>query len=166
MITMTLEGGKALEKKMLDLEKKVSKKINRQAVRAGIKTILAPAKANASSFVGGDMGKLISRSLQIAVGKVKRPSQYYLQVRHNPKYNDRFVSYARGASSSLSTKKTTGQRYYIPSAIEYGHIKRGGGGMVAPISYLRSAFDANTERAKTRLRRTLFLGIERAWRVG
>lgn len=168
-VTMTLEGGKELEAKLRRLEMKVAKKIAKDAVRASAKTVLTPAKANAQSMVGGKMGSLISRSLQLRVGKAKRRGQFFIRVQHNPKFNYALVSYARGSSSSLATGRTTGKRHYIPNAIEYGHAfpgQAGGAKSVAAIPYLRSAFDSNVARAELVMRRELFSGVERAWRVG
>jgi hypothetical protein len=172
MIDMTLEGGVELEKKMKQLEVKVARKVSKDAVRASAKTVLAPAKENAKGMVGGQMGNTISRALQLRVGKNRgryRRGQFFMRVQHNPKYNDVLVSYARGSKSNLQTRKTTGARHYIPAAIEYGHAfpgQAGGTKQVAAIPYLRSAFDVHVGRAQTVMRRELFSGIERVWRVG
>ncbi|KKN41059.1 hypothetical protein LCGC14_0727090 [marine sediment metagenome] len=168
-VTMTLEGGPALEAKLIALGRKVGQKIAKTAVRNGSKIILASAKGNAKSMVGGTMGGHINRALQLRVGKAKRKGQFFIRVQHNPKFNDVLVSYARGASSSLATRKTSGRRHYIPNAIEYGHAfpgQSGGAKSVAAIPYLRTAFDRNVRNAERTIRRTLFSDIERAWRVG
>jgi hypothetical protein len=116
------------------------------------------------------MGRQISKSLQLKVGKPKdRKTQYFIRVQHSPKFNDVFVSYSMGSHSSLATHKTTGDRYYIPNAIEYGHALPGqadGAKAVAPIPYLRPAFDSNIRRAERLMRLKLFDGIDRAYRGG
>lgn len=179
-ITMTLEGGKELENKMRRLELSVAKKIRNKAVRASAKPVLTAAKANAKALAGPGSDKrmsvIINRALHLKVGKAKHRTHYFIRVQHNPKYNDILVSYTQGSASLLggvdnkgrSTrgKVVGGKRHYIPNAIEYGHVKRGGSGRVAPNPYLRPAFDSNVFLSKRLMRRELFSGIERAWRVG
>ena len=171
MIEMTLEGGAALNKKLIGLEGKVAKKIAKKAVRDAAKVVLAPAKANAKSMVGGKMGQLISRALQLKVGKAKRRGHYFMRVQHNPKYNDEFVHQSEGSASRPTGKRgfIKASRTYIPNAIEYGHAfpgQAGGAKSVAAIPYLRSAFDGNVHNAAAVMNRELISSIERAWRVG
>ena len=178
-ITLTLEGGEKLNMKLQQIELKVRKKIRGDAVRAGAKLVLETAKSNAAGRVGGHMGEVISKSLQLKVGKAKAPSHYFVRVQHNPKDNNEFVGYSMGSASLLggtnakgrSTrgKLVGGKRHYIPNAIEYGHAGPGNAGgpkTVAPISYLRPAFDSNVGRAESLIRMKLFDGIERAFNVG
>ena len=174
MITMTLEGGKELEAKMTILQTKLQKKINRQAVRKAIKVILTAAQAGARGLSGRgsanklndvDMSELIAKSLQIVVGRVKRSGQYYMSVRHSPKYNDVFVHQSAGVARPEGKRGgVPSRRTYIPAAIEYGHTAPNGT-FVPPNPYLRPAFDTNTRKAWRILQRELFSNIERAWRV-
>ena len=160
MIEMTLEGGKQLEAKLLDLERKVAKKVVRSAVRAGSKPILAAAKANASAVVGGAMGAIISKSLQVRAAKKQRRGQYVVQIRHSEKANAELVD------------ESSGSRYYIPNAIEYGHASPGrGGGRNAPKDvparpYMRPAFDTSKGQAQQALVAELASGIEREFNSG
>lgn len=179
-IDMTLEGGKELEAKMLLLELTMQRKINRKVVRAAIKTILAPAKANARAIAGSgrgsenrlndvDMSESIAQSLQIAVGTYKgklRRGQYYMKLQHSSKFDDIFVYKSQGVARPAGKRGgVPSRRTYIPAAIEYGHIAPNGR-FIPPKSYLRRAFTANVKRAASTLKRELFSGIERAWRVG
>ena len=132
MIEMTLEGGKELEAKLTALERKVGVKIARESVREAIKMILMPAKANALSMVGGKMGAIIARALQIRVGTYhgkRRRGQYYMKIQHNPKYNDVFVHESEGSLTRPQGKRgyQLSRRTYIPAAIEYGHVTANGG---------------------------------------
>ena len=161
MISMTLEGGKQLEAKLLGLERKVAKKIVRSAVRAGSKPILSAAKANAQSIVGGTMGGTIARSLQVRAMKKQRRSQYAVKIQHSEKANDQLVHIA-----------ASGEREYIPNAIEYGHAAPGrGGGKNSPKDvpsrpYMRPAFDSSKGSAEQAVRTELLGGIERAYNSG
>ena len=116
MIGLRIEGGKELEQKLLNIERKTAKKVVRKAVREGQKPTLAKAKSNAKTMIKsgsgeglGSMGSLIANNLKIIGGKQRRGS-YRLSVGISSKANDIFVD---------TTKK--GKRNYIPAAIEYGH---------------------------------------------
>ena len=182
-ITMTLEGSKQLDAKMLRLGRKVSVKISKDAVRKASKVILVAAKANAKGIAGpgggSKMSALIARALQLKVAKAKFRDQFRIRVQHNPKYWQEFVGYTQGSASLLggvnARGKSTrgkivgGRRYYIPNAIEYGHAfpgKAGGSKGVAAKPYMRPAFDSKRAAAARTMERELFDNIERAWRVG
>jgi len=161
MISMILEGGKELEAKLIGLERKVAKKIVRSAVRAGSKPILAAAKSNAQSVVGGTMGGVISRVLQVRAMKKQRRGQYAVRIQHGEKADDVLIQVS-----------ASGKRAYIPNAIEYGHAAPGRGGVkgapkdVPALPYMRPAFDSTKGRAERALSAELIGGIERAYNNG
>jgi len=160
MISMTLEGGKELEAKLIGLERKVAKKIVRSAVRAGSKPILAAAKSNAQSVVGGTMGGVISRVLQVRAPKEQERGRYAVRIQHGQKADDVLIQIS-----------ASGKRAYIPNAIEYGHAAPGRGGKGAPkdvpaLPYMRPAFDSTKGRAERALSAELIGGIERAYNSG
>lgn len=141
MISMNITGGRELERKLLNIERKVAKKIVRKAVRVAQKPTLLAAKASAKSMIRprvgeagelGAMGSLIANNLKIISPKQRRGS-YRLSVGIDSKANDIFVDISK-----------TGKRNYIPAAIEYGH---GSNKEQCAIPFMRSA-DRSTKRAK------------------
>lgn len=148
-----------MEAKLLSLERKVAKKIVRSAVRVGSKPMLTAAKANAQSIVGGSMGAAISAALIIRAFKKQKPGQYGLHVMHKPNV----------AKFVYRTK--SGQFYYIPYAIEYGHAAPGRGGKnapkdVPPRAYMRTAFDATKGSSRRIIHTEMIGGIEREFKLG
>lgn len=147
MIAMKIENAQAVQNALDSFEKKVSKKIVRQGVRAAWKPLLDRAKANAMSNVGGTMGRLISKNLQLRAWRRQKKGQYAMYVRIKAGVPE-FIGYTKGSAFSITSKKQiVGSRAYIPAAIEYGHAfpYRGGKGAnkdVAAIPFMRPALDA------------------------
>jgi len=113
---MKITGLNELEQKLKKIEKIEAKKIIRKAVREAQKIDLAASKDNAKSMVGGEMGNKIASALKIKAVNKQRKGSYALQVAIDPTQAEEFVHNTKG-----------GTRYYIPTAIEYGHRKKGGG---------------------------------------
>jgi HK97 gp10 family phage protein len=153
-----MTGGQEIQLKLRGLETKVANKVGRQAVRAGAKVIQATAKAEAQGQVGGSMGGLISRALVVRAAKKQRRGNQTVQVLHNPKYN-----------AELTHTTSSGQQFYIPNAIEYGHAKPfgtsgvGASGEVRPIPYMRTTFQKTRAMARMVTEQTLIAGIKREW---
>ena len=139
MAKMTLEGFDKLEEKLGRLEKKTAKKIVRTATREAAKVTLANVKSNAKSMVGGNMGGLLAKFAKVVVFKHQRRGSYGVQIGMKPNVPE-FDYWPVGASSSLSSRKSTGKKSYIPAAIEYGHDN------AKPIPFIRRAFDATRKR--------------------
>lgn len=143
MIEMKIENAAQVQKALDSFEKKVAKKIVRQAVRTAWKPLLVRAKEKARSVIGGAMGKLIANKLQLRAFKKQKRGSYGMLVRIRPGV-DEFVEVSN-----------TGQRNYIPAAIEYGHAFPGrgkgpGGGApkdVAARPYMRPALDETLPQA-------------------
>ena len=145
MIQMQIKNAQAVQNALNAFEKKVSQKVVRQGVRASWTPLLKRAKENAKANVGGSEGGKIAKALKLRTFKKQKKGQYGMHVRINPKKAGQFVV--------VSPK--TGNRNYIPAAIEYGHAGPGrgkgpgGGGPkdVAAKPFLRPALDATLPQA-------------------
>jgi hypothetical protein len=133
MMQFTLQGDKEIERRLLELERKVGKKIVKKAVVESTKPIMKAAKANALSMVGGNMGKLISQSLVSRNPKKQRRGQYLRSVRLRSSREDSKLKKSKGVAGFVHTTKA-GKEYYIPAAIEYGHDN------VAAKPFMRAAY--------------------------
>ena len=168
--SMTMKGGDELQKMLLGLEGSLGKKIVRQGVRKGLAPTLAAAKSNAQSMVGGEMGGAIAKGLKLRVAKKQKKSQYGMSV--GTFLSDvEGVTFTKGSASNLFTGKFiigSGQRYYIPSAIEYGHAFPGRGGKgikdVPAIPFMRAAADAHLLPAVQIFEDEVNKGIEAAFK--
>ncbi len=139
-LAVKIQNAKAVQNALDAFEKKVAKKIVRQGVRACWKPLLDRAKANARARVGGKMGALIARKLQLRAFRKQKRGQYGMYVRIRPGV-DEFVHVSK-----------SGKRAYIPAAIEYGHAgpHRGGEGAtkdVPAVPYMRPALDVTLPNA-------------------
>ena len=169
MIHATIEGGKEIEKRLMSLERKVAQKIVKSAARTAFKPTLAVAKSNAGGIIGGRLGALIAKSLKIYTRSRRslRRGEWGLTIRDKPD-TPGLIYYTKGSFSSLATKKTTGQRYHLPSAVEYGHAFPGRGGRrgapkdVSPTRFLKPAFDSTKGRATQIVANEIRAGIARA----
>ena len=152
--SMTLEGFEGLNRKLLSLEKKVGKGIVRKSVREGAKLPLEKEKSNAKTMIGGKMGSLISKYAKIQVFKHQRKGSYGVQIGMKPNVPE-FDYWPVGASSNLTTRKTTGKKSYIPAALEYGHDN------ARPIPFIRQAYNTTKTATVNKLGNELKQGIER-----
>ena len=125
-----VEGARELERKLLALERKTAKKIVRSAVRKGSKVIVAAAKANAVSMVGGQMGRLLKRNIVVRAFKRQRKGSFGVRA------------ILRSGVREFIYISKKGVKTYIPSAIEYGHDN------VAAIPFMRNASDTHGEKAR------------------
>lgn len=165
MIQMQIKNAQAVQNALNAFEKKVSKKVVRQGVRAAWTPLLKRAKANARALDRGKtkqkkskrMGHLIAMALVLQAFKRQRPNQYGMKVWINPKKAGQFVV----------TSPKTGNRNYIPVAIEHGHAGPGrgkgpGGGApkdVAAKPFMRPALDATLPNAPKRFEKHLVHAI-------
>ena len=145
-----LQGGAALEAKLKRLGGPESKKIIKKAVRVGAKVVLKAARANAKSMVGGDMGKLISRNLQVRAHKKQRRGSYIVGVQIKP-----------GVDEFVHKPESGGGQTYIPAAIEYGHDGPGGE-HVAAVPFMRKASDTTKPTAIKATTDEIARGIKKA----
>ena len=159
MTRMVLEGFEGLNAKLIALPKKVAKKIVRTSKRESAKVVLKQVKSNAKSMVGGNMGGLLAKYAKVIVFKHQRKGSYGVQIGMKPRVPE-FDYWPVGSSSSLTSRKTTGKKSYIPAAIEYGHDN------AKPISFIRTAWKAKKTSAVKVLGQQLKLGIEREAKSG
>lgn len=139
-ITIQLKNAQAIQNALNAFEKKIATKVVRQGVRAAWKPLHGRAKENARSMVSGEMGKLLARNLQLRAFRRQKKGSYGMLVRLKSGV-DEFVHIS-----------ATGQRAYIPAAIEYGHAApyRGGKGAakdVAARPFMRKALDVTLPNA-------------------
>ena len=155
-IEARLEGAKELERRLLALERKTARKIVRSAGTAGANIILRQAKANATSMVGGNMGRIMKAALQSRAARKQKRGSYR-----------RIIQFK--ADPALKHRTKEGKEHYIPFAIEYGHAAPGDAGgakIVSPIPFLRSAFDQVRRKVEQIVEEKIKAGIERVARGG
>jgi len=142
-----IEGARELERNLLTLEKRLQKKVIRQAVRAGQKPLLNRAKANAKAISrAGKIGPLLAKNIVIKAPKKQKPGIYALHVQMRA-----------GVPEFRHTTKE-GKEHYIPAAIEYGH---GADKESAARPFLRPAADATKGETIRILTKQLRVGILR-----
>jgi len=145
---MQVSGAREFNAMLSRLERKVTNKIAKDICKKAMQPMLATAQANAAALGSGRMSQLLSKKLKIYLIKKRnlRRGHFGAKISFQPKVAE-FMGFSSGARSSLKTKKTTGKRYYIPHAIEYGHAYPGRGGGkgspkdVAARPFIRPAFD-------------------------
>ena len=147
-------GFDLFDAKLARLSDKVAKKIVKDATRGGAKNTLKKIKSNAKSMVGGNMGALLARHVKIIVFKHQRRGSWGVQIGMKAGVPE-FDYYPVGASSSLTGRKTTGKKSYIPAAIEWGHDE------ARPIPYIRAAWAITRKQDIRIMGRLLKQGIER-----
>lgn len=175
MLELKLEGVDLLNRRLSALTRKVQKKIIRKAVRESLKPILRDARRNAKTIVGGNMGTTISKNLASAPFRRQKRGQYGMRVYIKPlskimksKASSRsakgFFAMMEAATSFVYVTKS-GKRYFIPSAIEYGHAFPGKGGGkskdVPARPFMRPAVDSNKNQAIMVFSRVMHDEIER-----
>lgn len=150
-----LQGNKELEKKLLELDSKVAKKIVRQAVRDSAQIMQKEIQANARSFVGGKMGNLLARHTIVRAFKKQRKGAYGVTTK-----------FAGDVPEFVATT-SEGKRYFIPIAIEYGHAAPGLGGSgdktVPAIPVVRTAFDTKQDECLRTIEDEVEQGIKSVW---
>jgi len=141
MLSVKLEGFDGLEKKLLGLERKTAKKIIRKATRKATKPALMQARQNARSMVGGTMGQLLSKSLQVRAFKKQKKGSFGVTMKIKPDISE-FVHIGKD-----------GTHYYIPAAIEYGHDN------AAAIPFMRNAAITTKQKSTAILSKEIKAGI-------
>ena len=142
-----ITGAKELEAKLKTLPLRLQKKVVRQAVRKAQKPMQVSAKANAQALVGGTMGGLIARSLQVRARRKQKRGSYTINVQFKAGM-DKFIE---------ETK--SGKRHFIPAAIEYGHMA--GDTYVPPIPFMREAAESTVNERMRILTEQLRVGTLR-----
>ena len=159
-IYYTLENGSRLQKKLDALEKKTASRIVSKALRAAQKLLLDRSKAEAKITVGGDMGKAIANALQLRVMK-RRKGSYGMSIslKNNEDFRYKTKSGKVRRTDKNGIEKYVRGDYYIPAAIEYGHIAPNGT-IVRPLSFLRQPDKATVQQRLDMFQRDVKQGIE------
>jgi len=135
-----IDGDKRLERSLLSMEKKASKKIVRTAVRKGGNVVMKKARINAKSMVGGKMGRLLARNIVLRKYKKQRRSQFSM-----------FVAMRAGVAAFVYKAKKWSKypdmTTYIPAAIESGHTT-GQGDAVPAKPFMRNAYQSAGKTAQ------------------
>jgi len=150
-VSIVLEGGAELQRKLDGLERKVSRQTIRNAIREAQKVMVEAAKISALTIVGGKMGSLIARSFALRAAKRRMArSSYSMHVllKANPEFRYR-------------TK--VGREHYIPAAIEYGH---GRNREQAARPFMRRASESSRSKVLSRFTEILRQGIEAVAKTG
>ena len=145
--TFDITGDKELMAKLDSLPNKIEKRVIRQAARVTQKLLVPVVRANANSMVGGKMGALLAKTVQVRAAKKQRKGQYTILVLHK-----------KGVPEFVSTTKSD-KRHYIPAAVAYGHLV--GDTYVQPIPYFQAAADATTSRRMQVFKEQLRIGLLR-----
>ena len=143
-LKMEVYGVKGVEKRLDLLEKKVAKKVVSQAVQKVAKSILkTKMKNNATSMVGGEMGKALAKSISTYVAKKRNNGDFMVIARTKPKKGQEHFIYM-----SKSQKRS-----YVPHAIEFGH------GNTKPIPFMRKAWIESMRTAQKALGKQIVSNI-------
>ena len=164
-----ISGVKEIAKMFEQLEKKKAATVARQSTRQANKDITLPQlQSSASQVVGGEIGADISNSFKIKAMTKLRKGSYGTKVLINE--DDKFVYFTKGSSSDLDRKKfnkDSGKRYFIPTAIEYGHAYPGRGGKkkapkdVQPKPFMRPVYEKHRLGIAQRTMELMRQGIEK-----
>jgi len=152
---MKLMGAKEIQRVLDNLTNKEVAKAARTACREAQKVIMLPEyKGKARAMVGGRMGSQIAAALKVRAMKVMRQGHYGVKILLDEP--EEFVYHT-----------ADGKRYFIPSAIEYGHAFPGRGGgrnapkHVAANPFARTAFENKKYQTHERAARLLWAKLER-----
>jgi len=140
--TVKLEGADQLRKKLLDLDKKVARKISSQALRAGAKIVLERAR----QLVPVKSGTL-KRSLKVRAGKRKGGRiSFVVQTKagdyRGETFYGSFLEFGHKVGKRRRVKGLTDTREAVP-----------------PKPFLRPAFDQTKDAALAAITTTLQAGI-------
>jgi len=136
-ISITIQGGDLLMRKLEALPGRVAKKILGQALRDGAKIVQAEAKARAPVRTG-----LMRKSITVRAQKKKKRGEIGMNVMLDTKRHPGLISESAG-----------GKRYFYPAVVEYGAEGR------AARPFMRPAAQASKGRAEQAIRERLSEGI-------
>jgi HK97 gp10 family phage protein len=137
-----IQGGKDLFRKLTELERRLSRKIAAQALRAGAKVVLADAKATAPRRSG-----LLAKSLKVRAGKrAKNMVRFQVETAEGnykgAAFYGAFVHFGHRAGSRRDARL-------------YGKTRK----WVQPHPYLADAFERTKDAALREIIKTLQDGI-------
>lgn len=147
---INVTGAKEIERALAAMPDKIARKMVRKGVRLAGKVTLQKTKQNAQTLVGGKMGALLAKNVQIRAWRRQRRGMYGMSVRLKTGI-DEFIHLA------VNSKYPSG-RTYIPFAIEYGHDN------AAPIPFMRNAADSTRDRVVKTFSEFIFSKISAEFR--
>lgn len=169
-IDFQLEGAQELNASLLALGKDIATRIGRRVTRKAVDGARSAIQATARNMVGGKMGNLLANNLEVTSG---RSRGYTVSA---------IVGISAKANPQMVNISYSGNRTYIPTAIEYGHVIVGRGqGFVgvrsqgairrfthgrkraAAIPFMRSGFERSKDFMIHTLTTELRSQIEAAW---
>jgi hypothetical protein len=178
MFNIVLENGPEIQRRLSKLGTDIEQRVVTMAMYKAWRIVLAAVKQKARALHRGQSGRNMASQLAASVEvEILRGGRYGgrlaegvfgLVIQHEPSWPG-FVTYGKGAKSSLKTKRVSGgKRYYIPAAIEYGHAfpGRGRGGRkgapkdVAARAYMKPAFEATKDRVIAVITQEIHHGLE------
>lgn len=164
-------GDQELSAAIKKLSGEVREKIAKDAVAAAMPVLLNSIRQNAVAMVGGEMGNTIANNVRAA--NMRKMSDAVGQ-KAELRPDDKFIHITKA-----------GNRYFIPTAIEYGHyiakrgegrtkfegrygrlarsIERAGGQKTSPIPYMRRAADESEAAVQEIVTQRICDSIERYW---
>ena len=142
-----------MDRKLAKLPLTLANKITRTALRAGAKIVAAQAKTNATSLVGGKLGKNIKKFLTVKAGPRSR-SRIRMSVFFKAGYEEAFVR---------NTK--VGKRHFLPAIAEYGFMHTSGR-FIEGKHFFRKAFDLTKLKVLKVIGKSMGDGIIKALRRG
>lgn len=150
-LSLEIKGAREIEEMLKTLEAKVARRVVGKALRKGAAVVRRQQIQKAITVIGGAMGTNIAGSIVVKSLK-QRQRQVY-----------RVTSMISPSNESLIYKNRNGKRYYIPTAIEYGHAFPGRGGTgekdVSPIPFMRPAMEESAANAANAVIEELRNGI-------
>ena len=140
-------GISRVERKLNNLEKKVSRKIVKKALKeTAKKDVLMKYKTNAKSMIGGKLGKLIAKNIKL------RPQKDVKRVKKGNAFL--IVDITKKANETFVVTSKSGKRNYIPNAIEFGH------GNVKPVTFGRNTYNETKSAAVKNIGKRIWAGIK------
>ncbi len=158
-----IQGVEKLLRKLDKLEsQKIQRKIANAALRSGAIIVKEAIKKQTpvQTRVDDRPGHpgLLKRALTVRVQKGRKSGKFGYNALFNTKKFPQLVSYSKGASSNIKTRKATkgtGKRYFIPAAVEFGH------GNAKKNRFMKRGFIVSVNPALKRVSRLLFIGIRK-----
>lgn len=166
-LKIEVEGIEKIIKRFSQMAQKDVGNITKKALKEGGKITLEKTKENTGSMVGGKMGKLLSRYLGLRFMAKMYHGFYGVKCEMNKSGNTVFVHVSK-----------SGNRSYIPTAIEYGHAgpntttgkrtskhirEMAKQKVAAPIPFMKHAADETRQQAQRKTMQIIKAELERIW---
>jgi hypothetical protein len=162
-LSITLENGKQIQDRLNLIGTTEGMKIIKSALRKSQNICLKQCRRRAR-WIGGVMGKKIAKALKLVVGKRKMKGSAYFSIilGKDPDFIHETKSGKRRWKNPKSgrVRKIKG-KYFIPAAIEFGHISPSGK-FVRPMSFMRDPSYATKGQRLETFRGNVSDGLDKA----